>query len=198
MRNRIVYLSVCITLVYWLGGMMGCATSPGDARNEEMLNEDHSIFDTRLPSERSQVHPVVDLALASIQPAVQVVESEDSKVKAEVRPVASSDKQLSVTSVDRSNWSTRTVGPRVGKTRHGFIYYTDKAGLEYTHTTVNLDASPPTVMKDVLDDTQFYLLSKREWAAALIHPLKFCWDTITLPYTATVKEPFWVNTKKGK
>ena len=50
MREKIMTLTVCITLVYWLGGLAGCATSPRDAQNEDMLKEDKSIFDTSPPA----------------------------------------------------------------------------------------------------------------------------------------------------
>jgi hypothetical protein len=46
-------------------------------------------------------------------------------------------------------------------------------------------------METVLDDTERHTFKKREWASAGIQPLKFCWDLFTLPYNATIKEPFW-------
>ena len=201
MRNKTAYLSICITLVYWLGGMVGCATSPGDARNEEMLKEDRSIFDTTPPGQRSDASPKIKLALASIQSSVKVTESADSEADSKAKPVvaaASTSTQLSVTGVDRSHWPIKTVGPKIGKALHGYTYYADLSDREHARATVNLNASPQVAMKTALDGTEFQLLNKREWASALIQPLKFCWDTLMLPYNATVKEPFWVDTQKGE
>ncbi|MBL4699705.1 MAG: hypothetical protein JKX85_00465 [Phycisphaeraceae bacterium] len=201
MRNKTAYLSICITLVYWLGGMVGCATSPSEARNEEMLKEDRSIFDTTPPGQRSAVSPKIELALASIQSAVKVTESADFKDASKAKTVVVTslgDTELSLTGVDRSHWQTKTVAPKVGKAMHGYTYYADLSGRQHAHTTVDLNADPQVAMKTALDDTECQLLSQREWASALIQPLKFCWDTLMLPYNATVKEPFWVDTKKGE
>lgn len=209
MRTKIAYLSVCITLVYWLGGMVGCATSPHDAQNEDMLKEDKSIFDTSPPSEggnqfQSQTFPDHQLSLASIQTDVKVTESAASDMApAPVvipAPVANpgNDSAPSINSLDRGNWSTITVSPLIGQVKHGSTYYADQPNRQYTHTTVNLEDGQDAAMEAALDDTDYHLLSQREWATTLIQPLKFCWDTFTLPYNMTVKEPFWVDTKQGQ
>lgn len=194
MRNKTAYLSICITLVYWLGGMMGCATSPRDAQNEDMLHEDRPLLDTSPPSDggnQFQTHNAhqVNVAWASIQNSSTVIETaEPVSVNT---PMPGGDTQKSVTHFDRSSWGTLTTTPAIGKVNHGKIYFNDQPDRLFEHTTVDLNESPEVAMEASLDDIEYKLNSKREWKSTLIQPLKFCWDLFTLPYNGLVKDPFW-------
>lgn len=209
MRTKIVYLTVCVTLVYWLGGLVGCATSPRDAQNEDMLKEDRPLLDTTPPDDggnqfQSQATPQKHIALASIQTSVKVTESAESPADAvqtlEPAPpvVLADDSQPSVTGIDRSSWSAISVGPEVGKVQHGYTYFSDRSGMLYTHTTVDLNEGSQATMNAALDDTESHWTDGREWATCLIQPLKFCWDMLTAPYNATYKQPFWTKPAKGE
>jgi hypothetical protein len=198
MREKIITLTVCITLVYWLGGLMGCATSPRDAQNEDMLKEDKSIFDVTPPDGggnqfQTQAQPQRTLVLASMQSTDQVTESVDvPATMSSTAPAAPvSDTGVSVTGIDRSGWDTIDVSPDYGVARHASTYFADQPGRLYTHTVADLSQDNQTAMETVLDDTERHTFKKREWASAGIQPLKFCWDLFTLPYNATIKEPFW-------
>ena len=206
MRNKIATLTVCITLVYWLGGLTGCATSPQDAQNEEMLKEDKSIFDVSPPGEggnqfKTRAYPNGNVVLAALQTSETITEEVDLQTDGQM-PVESAPKQVtsddgtSITGIDRSTWSPITVNPLIGDVTHSHTYWADKEGRIYTHTTVDLDEGSDAAMKAALDDIQCHTYKKREWASALIQPLEFCWDTFTLPYNATVKQPFWVDSKQ--
>lgn len=204
MRNKIAVLSVCITLVYWMGGLTGCATSPQDAQNEDMLKEDKSIFDVSPPAEggnqfQTRANPKVTVFLAALQNTQTITEEVSAEDATE--PVArkvDSDTQISVTGFDRSSWVRIDVSPLVGTVNHDHSYHADKSGRLFTHTTVDLNQSSEDSMQAALDDTQCHTFQKREWATALIQPLKFCWDTFTLPYNATVKKPFWQDAKSDE
>ena len=145
MREKIMTLTVCITLVYWLGGLAGCATSPRDAQNEDMLKEDKSIFDTSPPAGggnqfQTQSHPHVNVMLAAMQPAETVTEVVDVPVEIATAPAAPvNDTGISVTGIDRSSWQKIDVSPRYGRVKHSSTYFSDQPGRVYTHTTVNLD-----------------------------------------------------------
>ncbi len=197
MREKIMTLTVCITLVYWLGGLAGCATSPRDAQNEDMLKEDKSIFDTSPPAGggnqfQTQSHPHVNVMLAAMQPAETVTEVVDVPVEIATAPAAPvNDTGISVTGIDRSSWQKIDVSPRYGRVKHSSTYFSDQPGRVYTHTTVNLDEGNEAAMEAALDDNTRHTFKTREWKSSLIQPLKFCWDLFTLPYNATVKEPFW-------
>ncbi len=197
MREKIMTLTVCITLVYWLGGLAGCATSPRDAQNEEMLKEDKSIFDVTPPDAggnqfQTQSHPHVNVMLAAMQSAEQVTEMVDVPTEIATAPAAPvNDTGKSVTGIDRGNWQKIDVSPRYGTVKHGATYFADQPGRVYTHTTVNLDEGNEAAMEAALDDNTRHTFKPREWKSTLIQPLKFCWDLFTLPYNATVKEPFW-------
>lgn len=205
MRNKIAILSVCITLVYWLGGLTGCATSPQDAQNEEMLKEDKPLLDPTPPGVGGNQFQTrnslqIDVRYAAMQTAETVTEevSVDTPAEPVAKQPVASDTGVSVTGLDRSGWSPITASPMIGTVKHGYIYHVDQPDRLYTHTVVDLEQGQEAAMTAALDDTQCHTLDKREWATTLIQPLKFCWDTFTLPYNATVKKPFWVDTKQGE
>ena len=197
MRTKIAYLSICITLVYWLGGMVGCATSPRDAQNEDMLHEDRPLLDTSPPGDggnQFQTHngQQVNVVMASIQNSQTVIET--TEPVSMNTPMSEGDTQISVTNFDRSSWGTITTTPATGKVNHGKIYFNDQPDRLFAHTTVDLNESSEVAMEAAMDDIEYKLDSKREWKTSLIQPLKFCWDMFTLPYNSLVKDPFWQST----
>jgi hypothetical protein len=104
MPNKIIWLAMLLTLVYWLGNAGGCATQ-GDNQNYELLEEDRPMFDPRHDTDKPG---------ASLTPAPG---SPGTPGTPEAAP--------SLQGLDRSHWVTIETRPAVAALPYQPHYFSD-------------------------------------------------------------------------
>ena len=122
MTRKIAFLSLLVTLAYWLGGAVGCAT-PGDDQNYRELDEDRPMFETDDPTQPG----------AEAVPDEEVLPTEALDAAMAELPAPVSDTEPSLRGLDRSHWPIVRIGPGDGTVRHGPHYLRDCPGMVPAH-----------------------------------------------------------------
>ena len=140
MSRKIIWIVFWMTLMFWLGGLWGCAGT-GDDQNYEMLNEDEQLFQPEPPILQSRQDIAVELDVA-LNESAQKLQVDESVEESPAAPVAESPQptdaqasyvllaqlaagEPSLQGIGRSHWSRITVTPSYGTTVHHPIYFSD-------------------------------------------------------------------------
>ncbi len=182
MRSKIVWLSFCITMVYWLGGVMGCATSSHDTENYRILNEEKDIFNPSLPgngiNDISLTMPIVQVQLASLDIPQTVIESTTTQKSAVIEATS-------------RNWDHLVTGPDQGITEHLPHHFKDCSFLMSAREQVDFEQPLTDQMNAALADANCQKFQPLDIIAAVGQPAKFAMDVATWPIVAVTLEPLW-------
>jgi len=121
MPGKILWLTLFVTLAYWLGSIAGCS-APGENQNFKILEEDTPLFDTSPDPDRpgaastpAPQEPRTAEAATTDELPVTVEVAQAEAPAPEVRkpdvPTTVSETEPSVTSLDRSHWARIATGP---------------------------------------------------------------------------------------
>lgn len=205
MPRKVIWLSYCLTAVYWLGQAGGCATS-GEDQNYK-INEGsnkHQMFDTThspdkpgamLPAHRTYLGD--RLALARYEGKSEWIETTEAPAgdapsatapSTNATPVAESDPSLR--GIDRSHWPRITVRPDSGAVTHGPHYFND-VNIGSKRAAVDPESDTDTQLQTAMAGEQAPWPNKDNVIAAPVQIGKFFVDLVALPVRAVVTDPCW-------
>lgn len=191
MSRKIAWLTVYLTLVYWLGSAFGCATT-GEEQNYKIIEERRDMFDTQPHPEGSPSSIGASSRVDAPQPTTADAAAISSSVVAGGEPMVS-DTAPSLTGVDRSNWRRIQVGPSDGTTWHWHTYFSDLQ-IEPTHPRVDFSAPVEEQMAAAVSGSEASWMADDNALALVAQPAKFAWDLLTLPVDMLILQPVWEKT----
>ena len=186
MRRRIVWLTIWMTLVCWLGHGPGCTSSTrvevdSDAEPIAVAStEDEGTIEGDAISESNEV----------VEPDVDTAEVHDETASAEYPiTIPYNETEPSLIGMNRFDWPRSVVRPADGRTWHDAIYFRDSR-IGIVARPVDHTMTESEKLKAALDGAKAANWSSDNLAGGFANPPKFGLDLLALPFSF-VATPGW-------
>jgi hypothetical protein len=192
MNRKTLWIGFWVTIVYWLGGALGCAKQAGELSDAD-LAEDPQVA-VQVDGEAGPAAEQVAAAAEETPPAEKTAttttdSSAPKSGEGDHAPAPSSPETSSAVApgsnppiappkaigLDRSHWPTQIVGPASGITQHNPYYFSDVI-LDSQKLPSDLNTDMDTRLNSVLDGSQAGNWNDTNGMGVLIQPPKFALD----------------------